>query len=310
MWQDRSQPIPTVVRGRGRARAWSRGLALALFLLAVRPAAAPGQPGTEPVESVIELRGKTWTDSGIDVVAGERLVLKAEGEFGFANSGVLGPEGMSGTVVEGPPLPDAPFGAVIGRIGDTLFAVGAGAERIVETGGRLQLGVNIPDRYQKVPYSFRVAITVIRVPPPLLPDKPPVRSEAAPTGPEPTEHAAAPAEVSAPAATATAKLRPVPPSPPVEPADAEESSFPWLLLLGVLAAAMAAVGLSQWHRARLSARTQARLAIAHSLSPEAAERGRPPPEIAPAWPTVGTRWRMDEKEPAFGSWIGEEARDG
>lgn len=295
-------------RRREQARAWQAGVALLTLVLAGRPDAVPAQALASPVEHTVELADEPWTDSGIDVASGDRLVLKAEGRFGFANGIAGGPEGVEDMAVEGLPLPSAPLGAVIGRIGDALFAVGAGVERVVEAGGRLHLGANIPPTHsQQFPLYLRVAVAVV---PPPLPSPP------APPPPDPDERPGSGDKIDVPSKASVASVPAKKASPaPATPSTEQLKTGPWVswpLLLGALAAAMAvgALGLSKWRRARLTHRTKGRLAVAHSLSAEPSVGGHPPPQLKPAWPAVATRWRMEEKEPAFGGWAGEEARDG
>jgi hypothetical protein len=260
---------------------------------------------------MVQLGDGPWTDSGIDVAEGERLILKTEGTFGFANSISGGPEGVADFPVENLPLPDARFGAVIGRIGDALFVVGAGIERKVDTGGRLQLGANIPPDWSKrFPIRFQVAVTV--VPPPVDDTGDGEQGNELTVDADGSgDNIAAPLETPSPAAKPGAKARPARTASRLETATADEPAFPWAPILAALAAAaLLTPAVVKWRRARLSARTQARLVVSHSLSADAPQGGWPPPELAAAWPTVATRWRVEEKEPAFGGWAGEEVSHG
>ena len=89
-----------------------------------------------------------WTDSGRDVVAGDSVEILA---YGFASGAAgssqtewSGPEGTWAGHAPSYPCPNAPFNAVIGRIGDngTPFYVGRALSMRVESSGRLFLGFN------------------------------------------------------------------------------------------------------------------------------------------------------------------------
>lgn len=87
-----------------------------------------------------------WTDTGIDVRAGQTVYFSADGEVRW------GPNRRDGAAGErnspsnpGRPLPDRPAASLIGRIGDgnDIFFIGddPGPYR-VRGGGRLYLGIN------------------------------------------------------------------------------------------------------------------------------------------------------------------------
>jgi hypothetical protein len=105
-----------------------------------------------------------WTDTGIDVAAGQVISFSTAGTVTLGDDRSLGPEGDLDGAVGGArrPMPDRPAGALIGRIGmspdDTFFI---GDERLpfrVRTSGRLFLGVNddSPDRDEG---AFQVAVS-------------------------------------------------------------------------------------------------------------------------------------------------------
>src|SRR5205823_12513556 len=89
-----------------------------------------------------------WTDSGIDVSAGQVISFSTAGTVTLGDDRSLGPEGDLDGATGGPrrPMPDRPAGALIGRIGtspDDVFFIGD--QRVpfrVRTSGRLFLGVN------------------------------------------------------------------------------------------------------------------------------------------------------------------------
>jgi LssY C-terminus len=109
-----------------------------------------GAPGARRLHQEIALTGdQHWSDTGIDLKAGERLTVTAKGTLQYLGAKATGPEG--------PPrgfkdllriLPDnqAGRGALIGRIGDAdvaqPFVVGATHDAVVRVPGRLFLGIN------------------------------------------------------------------------------------------------------------------------------------------------------------------------
>jgi hypothetical protein len=91
---------------------------------------------------------KQWTDSGIDLLAGDQLVITATGSIEILGK-QCGPEGLPRgwmDLLRVPPVPDAGHGALIGRVGNTEaaqpFAVGQRREMRVAYDGRLFLGIN------------------------------------------------------------------------------------------------------------------------------------------------------------------------
>jgi hypothetical protein len=105
-----------------------------------------------------------WTDSGIDVTAGDVVSFSVAGTVTLGDDRSLGAEGDLDAAAAAPrrPMPDRPAGALIGRIGtspdDTFFI---GAERLpfrVRTSGRLYLGIN-DDTLDDDTGAFQVAVT-------------------------------------------------------------------------------------------------------------------------------------------------------
>jgi hypothetical protein len=105
-----------------------------------------------------------WTDSGIDVGAGDVVSFSIAGTVTLGDDRSLGAEGDLDAAAPAPrrPMPDRPAGALIGRIGtspdDTFFI---GAERLpfrIRTSGRLYLGVN-DDTLDDDSGAFQVAVT-------------------------------------------------------------------------------------------------------------------------------------------------------
>ena len=104
-----------------------------------------------------------WTDTGIDVSAGQVISFSTAGTVTLGDDRPLGPEGDVDGAASGPrpPMPDRPAGALIGRIGmspdDTFFI---GDEQLpfrVRTSGRLFLGVN-DDSPEHDEGAFQVAV--------------------------------------------------------------------------------------------------------------------------------------------------------
>ena len=106
-----------------------------------------------------------WTDTGINVTAGDRLVVRSEGTITMSTAGDSATAAGSTT---GRKAADAPFrqraaGGLIGRIGDSgpFFIGDGGALGQVPASGRLFLGVN-DDHLADNRGEFRVTITVRR----------------------------------------------------------------------------------------------------------------------------------------------------
>ncbi len=100
-----------------------------------------------------------WSDTGIDVRAGQSVFIDASGRVRWGKDRRDGPEGEDNSPFNaGRPLPNRPGGALIGRIGNDLFFIGAESGPIrVRAGGRLFLGIN-DDYLQDNSGSFRVTV--------------------------------------------------------------------------------------------------------------------------------------------------------
>jgi hypothetical protein len=92
---------------------------------------------------------QVWTDTKIDLNAGEKIRITASGTIRYAEGLTGGPEGMERgwkDLLRVPPVRDAGRGALIARIGDfdaaRAFLVGARLEIVAPISGRLYLGVN------------------------------------------------------------------------------------------------------------------------------------------------------------------------
>ncbi len=95
---------------------------------------------------------RQWTDTGIDLKAGETLRIEARGTLQYPKSSPCGPEGLKRgwmDLLRVLPVNEAGRGALIGRIGDDSaarpFLIGVRRESRVAVAGRLFLGVNQQD---------------------------------------------------------------------------------------------------------------------------------------------------------------------
>jgi hypothetical protein len=107
------------------------------------PAGVPR--GMRERQIVVDARER-WTDTGIDVRAGQQIYFASQGESRWGRDRRDGAEGERNSPLNpNRPLPDRPAAALIGRIGDRnqIFFIGAdsGPFRARDT-GRLYLGIN------------------------------------------------------------------------------------------------------------------------------------------------------------------------
>lgn len=94
--------------------------------------------------------GKIWTDTGIALAPGQRVVIHAEGKLRYADAKAdNGPEGLTRNfkdLIRILPLNEAGRGAVIGRIGDAdvaqPFLIGADKDVVAPVSGKLAVGIN------------------------------------------------------------------------------------------------------------------------------------------------------------------------
>ncbi|HYN15876.1 MAG TPA: DUF4197 family protein [Terriglobales bacterium] len=92
-----------------------------------------------------------WTDTGIELVPGDRVVITAAGSIQNSAGQAAGPEGFARgwrDLLRALPVNGAGGGALIGRTGDPAaavpFLVGASKELTVTSPGHLFLGINQP----------------------------------------------------------------------------------------------------------------------------------------------------------------------
>ena len=86
-----------------------------------------------------------WTDTGIDVRAGQQIFFQANGEVRWGPNRRDGAAGERNSPYNaGRPIPDRPAASLIGRIGEQdVFFIGADTMPLrVRANGRLYLGIN------------------------------------------------------------------------------------------------------------------------------------------------------------------------
>lgn len=118
---------------------------------AENPQDSSARRGQKRLSQEIQLTGEeTWLDSGIDVQAGEHVVLTATGQLRYADAKQgNGPEGLDRgfkDLLRMLPFNDAGRGALLGRIGDPdvaqTFLIGAKRDVLAPVPGRLSIGIN------------------------------------------------------------------------------------------------------------------------------------------------------------------------
>jgi hypothetical protein len=98
-------------------------------------------PGAVRVEA-----NTPWTDTGVDVRAGDVVAFQGSGEIAFGQSGGMtaGVDGKSDTRSPNYPVSVMPVGGLIGKVGNSApFPIGGNQQGIrMPANGRLMLGVN------------------------------------------------------------------------------------------------------------------------------------------------------------------------
>jgi hypothetical protein len=114
-------------------------------------AASQTPPGKKRLSQEVQLTGdESWIDTGIDVQAGEHVLLTATGKLRYADAkDDNGPEGLSRSfkdLLRVLPFNEAGRGALIGQIGDKdiaqPFVIGARRDVLAPVTGRLSVGIN------------------------------------------------------------------------------------------------------------------------------------------------------------------------
>jgi hypothetical protein len=118
----------------------------------VQTSAATSQSGAkERLSKDFTLKGdSTWTDTGIDLRPGEKIVVTASGTLRYADAkSDNGPEGLARgfkDLLRILPFNDSGRGSLIARIGDAdtaqPFLIGASHQSVSIVTGRLSLGIN------------------------------------------------------------------------------------------------------------------------------------------------------------------------
>lgn len=103
------------------------------------------QRGMRERQVVVDAR-EQWTDTGIDVRAGQQIYFASQGETRWGRDRRDGAEGERNSPLNpNRPLPDRPAAALIGRVGDRnqIFFIGADSGPFrARDSGRLYLGIN------------------------------------------------------------------------------------------------------------------------------------------------------------------------
>ncbi|HEY9136704.1 MAG TPA: LssY C-terminal domain-containing protein [Terriglobus sp.] len=113
---------------------------------------------------------KGWLDTGIPLIAGDTLTLKANGSLALANGQSItadGKEHFWRDLLRQYPLPTAQTGALIGRIDDNEaawpFNIGADATIPVRSNGNLFLRANLSEGMPATG-SYKVSVTIAAAP--------------------------------------------------------------------------------------------------------------------------------------------------
>jgi PA-IL-like protein len=107
-------------------------------------AGAPAAVGTSGT-TIRVAANQAWTDTGLTVNQGDRVVFQASGEITYGRSA-----GQTATPDGGPdrrpnyPVPSVPVGALIGKVGNSApFGIGTQSQPLpMPASGRLMLGIN------------------------------------------------------------------------------------------------------------------------------------------------------------------------
>ncbi len=122
----------------------------------VQPATSPQAPATttpsvaQPDTKNLDVSASAeWTDSGIDVAPGDKIIVTSEGALKMFQGMTITPDGLARSwrdVIRSLPLNSAGTGALIGRIGNdpavVPFLIGSKKELTINRAGRLFLGLN------------------------------------------------------------------------------------------------------------------------------------------------------------------------
>jgi Ca2+-binding EF-hand superfamily protein len=123
----------------------------------------PDVPAPVPARALRISSQTQWTDTGITLRAGDVVTLQATGTIAMSNdpSDTAGPGGSHrGRTANSAPLPSAPAGALIGRVGNSgVRLVGDRLTITSPLSGRLYLGIN-DDHMADNTGEYRVTVSV------------------------------------------------------------------------------------------------------------------------------------------------------
>ncbi len=114
-------------------------------------AATQSPPGKKRISQEVQITGEElWLDSGIDIQAGEHVLITASGKLRYADAkDDNGPDGLPRgfkDLLRILPFNESGRGALIGRIGDKdtaqPFLIGARRDVVAPVSGRLSIGIN------------------------------------------------------------------------------------------------------------------------------------------------------------------------
>lgn len=245
---------------------------------------------------VVDARAE-WVDTGIDLRQGDRMRVGAEAAWSnVAEGSLLGPDGYQ-SPYPGTVLADVPLGALIGRVGDTVFAIGRGFDQASPAEGRLFLAMNdVAGTYGDNRGRAVASISVARGSE-AAPSQPDGNVAVAPpqAQPDATRQETTPANDATRARTATPPVQPADADPPVTPDD--DSGKPggveperrrpwWHFVAAAVLLATVATTVRQLHRRRWRHRVHA---TAH-VDPDPAPTTRP---LSFASPTVRFSVRIE-----------------
>lgn len=122
---------------------------------------APVIPPRMRERNIVVAANEPWTDTGIDLRAGQEVYFETSGQLTWAPNKRVDANGTRNSKADTPrPLPGRNSGALLGRIGDRdTFFIGldVGPFRI-RTNGRLYLGVN-DDNLEDNTGGYRVVVS-------------------------------------------------------------------------------------------------------------------------------------------------------
>ncbi|MBV9608032.1 MAG: LssY C-terminal domain-containing protein [Acidobacteria bacterium] len=126
------------------------GTASSVTKATTSPATAAAAASARKLVTEVDVpAARDWTDTGIDLNAGERVTISATGNVQPTLGAAIGPAGKARSwndLMRALPVNAAGTGALIGRIGDdpatVPFLIGAEKDLTVTRAGRLFLGVN------------------------------------------------------------------------------------------------------------------------------------------------------------------------